>query len=116
MEERRNVDVDVRRSQERKEVELRKSYEAEIKKKHEFDEQRRVMEEKRTREMELRRREKSPERPPPVRIVDVKPILVQSHFDHGVPDLEEEEIPDLEYVDDDIDIDGPPPPVRAHIP
>lgn len=64
----------------------------------------RELEQKRIHEREQR------ERLPPVKIVDVRSVSAR---DFGVPDLEEEDIPELEDVDDDTDIDGPPPPVTC---
>jgi len=100
MDDRRSLDMEVR------EMERRMNHENEtmMKRKQEME-----LQERRAREMEQKRMHEmaAHHRPPPVKIVDVRSLPL----DHGVPDLEEEEIPELEDVDDDINIDGPPPPV-----
>lgn len=123
MEQRRNQDGEVRRSQvtdeqrQRQEAEQRRLQEAELKRKHD-DEQRRIHEEQRkAQEMEQRReerpppkqsRDKSPDRPPPVKAKEAK----HNDLDLDIPELEDiEDVPDLEDVDEDID--GPPPKVGA---
>jgi hypothetical protein len=116
--DRRSLDMEVRRSDDeqrrrkveeeqrrRKEVELR---EADMATKRRQQELQRFHEEQdlRAREMEQKRVHEIHHRPPPVKIVDVRSLPVHHHY--GMPNLEDE-IPELEDVDDDTDIDGPPP-------
>jgi hypothetical protein len=139
MEERRNQDAEEhRRSHEpeqrriheaehRKihEAEQRNVREAEQRRKHEFEQRRiyeeqmraRDMEERRTRELEQKRLQEMEQRrpPPPVKIMEVKPVpeAKLKNLEHEVPALEDDDIPELEDVEEDFDIDEPPPQVHA---
>lgn len=115
MEERRNQDAEEYRR--RHEAELRKVQEAEQRRIHEEQMRARDMEERRTRELEQKRLQEMEHRrpPPPVKIMEVKPVPEDKpkNMEHEVPALEEDDIPELEDVEEDFDIDGPPPQVHA---
>ena len=99
MEERRNQDAE----------EHRRRHEEEQRKIKEAEQRARELEQKRLQEMEQRRP------PPPVKIMEVKPVpeAKLKNLEHEVPALEEDDIPELEDVEEDFDIDGPPPQVFA---
>ena len=116
MEERRNQDVEEHRR--KHEAEQRKVQEAEQRRKHEEQMRARDMEERRTRELEQKRLQEMEQRrpPPPVKIMEVKPVpdVKLKNLEHEVPPLEEDDIPELEDVEEDFfDTDGPPPQVHA---
>lgn len=123
MEERRNQDVEEQRR--RHESEQRKVQEAEQRRKHEIEQRRiheeqmraRDMDERRTRELEQKRFQEMGQRrpPPPIKIMEVKPVPGSrlKDLEHEVPALEEDDIPELEDVDEDFDFYGPPLQVHA---
>lgn len=98
MEQRRNQEAEVRSSQDSEQ-----SRKPEMAVKHEKA-QEQIEEKRRAPEMEQRREEKLPLKKSPPRAE-----IQQKNLDLDVPELEEEDIPDLEDVDEDVD--GPPPKV-----